>query len=185
MLTRSYDAKHPKGSKYSSSELKRHRDAWFERVSSSAGVLSDVESRRVDSEIFHKVCSLLPWTGSIGFVKSFNFAGFSFDDDRVKEFYLFLKECDNPAFEFIDADLEGLRIKLRDSCTEFVSYLAINTYPLQNRSNRQSVPNEWWYTDPERFEKAVSGIHERAKVVGESYDAIVRLGVRKLGEIPR
>lgn len=35
---RSYDHKHPKGTKYSETELRRHRDKWYEKINNNIAV---------------------------------------------------------------------------------------------------------------------------------------------------
>jgi hypothetical protein len=124
---------------------------------------------------------VLPWSGSIRFLKSHNFSGFSFKSDRLDDLLAFIDKCENPMFEFVDTDLEGLKVRLREACLEFYEFCSLNTFPLDRDSSRQTVPSEWYFADFQRFEKVVDGLHKKARSVVIAYNALVRLGVRKLG----
>ena len=117
------------------------------------------------------------------FIRHNNFAGFSFGLDRLNDLYEFIHECESPSFEFIDPDLEGLRVALRGYIQEFTSLVAFETFPT-NTVGWNEVPEEWDDEQPERFEKVVNGLHDTAEGACDSYDALVRLATRKLGIIP-
>ena len=81
----SYDDKHPKGTKYRPEELRLHRDSWFTKVSTARPADYTDEHRKLDQGLFKRILRLLPWKGSIGFISSYNFAGFSFDPRFLDE----------------------------------------------------------------------------------------------------
>lgn len=179
----SYDPMHPKGSRYTRKELVRHRDAWHKKVSGSVGLLGGAEAVATDKIIFLQLTKLLPWNGSIQFVRVNNFNGFSFALSKLDDLEYYREQCSNPAFEFIDADLEGLRNVLRDRVLSFLEIVYTQTFTTNN-PDRNAVPDEWLDTMPDRFERAVKQIDEAAVLLCETYDSLVRLAVRKLGVIP-
>jgi len=181
---RSYDSKHPKGIKYTESELVRHRNSWYAKVKNSQGGVANKISIEHDIEIFNIIMKLLPWDKDILWAKTFNFAGFSFDTERLCNIEKFLYKCDDPGFEYIDTDLEAQRVALKNEVREFCGYLCVNTYPLDSCPGRNSVPSEWEFSDPQRFYVIVETINEKSAALGEAYDALVRLSVRKLGVMP-
>jgi hypothetical protein len=180
---RSYDAKHPKGTKYSEAELMRHRDNWYKKVQGASGLARPEEAVATDKNVYEILVRVLPWDGSLHFIRHNNFAGFSFNLDRLNHLYEFEHECENPSFEFIDPDLEGLRVALRGYTQEFTRLVAFETFPT-NTVGWNAVPEEWEDEQPERFEKVVDGLHRSAKGACDSYDALVKLATRKLGIIP-
>lgn len=180
---RSYDAKHPKGTKYSEAELKRHRDNWYKKVQGAFGLARPEEAAATDRRVYEILVKVLPWDGSLHFIRHNNFAGFSFKLDRLDDLYEFEHECENPSFEFIDPDLEGLRVTLRTHIQEFTRLVAFETFST-NTVGWNAVPEEWDDEQPERFERVVNGLHNAAKGACDSHDALVKLSTRKLGMIP-
>ncbi|HDH17163.1 MAG TPA: HNH endonuclease [Gammaproteobacteria bacterium] len=180
---KSYDHKHPKGSKYSVKELKQHRDNWYRKVDGNIGIANRQEIVETDKRVFQDLVRILPWDGSIDFIRRRNFAGFSFKLDKLDELYDFQYACDNPAFEFVDPDLEGLRSQLLEYILKFNGVVAIETFPTHS-PGFNAVPEEWETEQHERFHKVVTLIHETAQNVCETYDALVKNAIRKLGVLP-
>ena len=105
-----YDDNHPKGTKYRPDELRRHRDAWIQKVSSSTPSTYNDDSRKLDRKLFKNILAVLPWTGSMEFINQNNFAGFSFDTNALNDLTHFLARNEaNPEWEFIDPTLEVIR----------------------------------------------------------------------------
>jgi len=180
---RSYDAKHPKGTKYSASELRRHRDNWYKKVAGSSGLARPEEVAATDKQVYEILVKVLPWDGGLHFIRHNNFAGYSFKLDRLHDIFEFLHECENPSFEFIDSDLEGLRVVLKTHVQNFLQLIAYETFST-NTAGVNAVPEEWEDEQPERFKKVVAGLHDSAQEICNTYDAIVKLATRKLGIIP-
>jgi hypothetical protein len=180
---RSYDFKHPKGSKYSESELIRHRDIWYKKVDGNIGIANRDTVVETDKNVYQLLVKVLPWNGSINFIRTNNFAGFSFETSGLDDLHEFVYYCSNPAFEFIDPDLEGLRANLVYLINDFTLAIATETFPTHN-FGRNSVPPEWEIEHPEAFDRAVSKIHSTAKQVVDAYDSFVRTATRKLGILP-
>jgi hypothetical protein len=180
---RSYDHKHPKGTKYSETELRRHRDNWYEKIKNNIGVANKTQIVETDKKIFELLANILPWDGSINFIRTNNFGG-AFRWNFLNELENYLSQCKNPVFEFVDPDLEGLRAALLKSIKEFMSYISANTWPVPGNSDVQRIPLEWEDENPERLEKVVNFLHATADEICQNYDTLIKMAVRKLGVIP-
>lgn len=179
----SYDNDHPKGTKYTEAELKRHRDNWHARIKGDTGLATTQEIVETDKYVYLLLTKLLPWKGSIDFIRENSFAGHSFDLDQLDDLYAFSRQCDNPAFEFIEPVLEGLRLDLLQHVAEFQHTIGFETFPT-HAPGRNSVPLEWEQEQPERFEKVVKTLHTEADRICKIYDNLVRTATRKLGVLP-
>lgn len=176
---RSYDHQHPKGTKYTPSELRAHRDAWYAKVKNSAAVGTSSDYISLDRQTFARVQRLLPWDGTISFVRHNNFAGFSFRLEKLDDFSRFRMELEDPAFEFMDADLEALRAELVAAIRRFDKVIAFETFPTHN-SGMNTVPPDWETDQPERFERVVPEIHGSTQQICDTYDELVKVARRKL-----
>jgi hypothetical protein len=179
----SYDHKHPKGTKYTESELKRHRNDWYKKVTANIGIVSKGETIESDKKVYTRLIEILPWNGTILFVRENNFAGFSFERKRTDDFGKFIDQCSNPEFEFMDPDLEGLRLSLGQYIDSFMSKIARETFPTHT-PGWNSVPEEWESEQPDRFEEVVTSLHQNAQKICEIYDVLVKTAKRKLGVLP-
>lgn len=178
---KAYDPHHPIGRRYTKSELRAHRDKWYAKVAASGGVAINPSLAEPDRELFREIQALLPSTGSIEFLRHHDYASaFPIDSHRdLREFY---HQRERPEFEFIDADLEGLRAELISHASDFL--LAITSYAFfsKTRTSPQfaEVPREWSYDKPEEFKEAVDKLNGAAERFCETYDRLIRLGRRKL-----
>jgi len=174
----SYDFKHPKGTKYSEQELKRHRNNWYTKVKDSPGISSSNEYTMLDRATFSRLKALLPWKGSIFFLRQEDFQE-SFTLSSFADLSNFNYTCEDPAFEFTDADLEGARANLRESVDRFLRLVGVKTYPTNN-PDRNAVPAEWRHQKPEQFKDHVDILCEFSAQILERYDTLIKLGRRKL-----
>jgi hypothetical protein len=175
---RSYDANHPKGTKYTESELRRHRDSWFKKVRESNGVPNGNSVVETDKIIYKKLISTLPWAGSLKFIKNTTFAK-RFDLNSLKQLEDFRYLNDDPSFEFVDCDLESAKCKLLDQINIFMELIGRYTFP--DTGSYNFVPPELLDSDEELFWKQVNEIRDAVKLIFDAHIAITRMGTRKLG----
>lgn len=180
---RSYDHRHPKGNKYSESELRHHRDRWYGKVKDSGGLVGHNTAVETDKRVYDRLLKILPWNGSISFIRVNNFAGFSFETARLDDLHAFTSHCTDPAFEFIDSDLEALRASLLGLIDEFTLTIARETFPTSTLG-WNSVPGQWESEQADRFRKAVAKLHGTATKIVEVYGALIKTARRKLGVLP-
>lgn len=174
-----YNPRHPKGNKYTPMELRGHRDRWYEKVKATAGLVESRERQEVDRQVFSHIRKLLPSDPTIVFLRTENFAGYSFKLALLDPLHDFEHWASLPDSEFLDADLEALRSHLYHAVREFTSELVGNIFSIGD-GNWASVPENWSETNPKRFDEVVKKIHSCAAAVCVAYDEMIRLGRKKL-----
>lgn len=177
---KSYDFKHPKGTKYTPDELRQHRDRWYEKIAAAGGIAPLPEHTTVDKEVFASFQTLVPYYPTFDYLKDRNFAGFSFQRKPLEPLSQYAHYGDRVVYEFLDADLESARGEFLSAVRRFTDVLATNTWPT-HREDTFSVPEEWEVTQPERFYRVVEEIHYAAKAVETTYENLIRVGRRRLG----
>src|SRR5436305_13441321 len=55
-----YNPQHPRGRKFTESELKAHRDAWYAKVATSGSTTASAEHTHMDRALFSKIRQMLP-----------------------------------------------------------------------------------------------------------------------------
>lgn len=176
---RSYDYKHPKGIKYTQSELKAHRDNWYEKIKNNLGS-GGVDNLTQDINLFKLIMDLLPPAGSIYFIRNFDFAGSFLLNNLIDIDNFISKLKEQPWLEFFDSDLEGLKSELYSKILKLRELIAIKTFNIEGSSEVFRVQEEWKYENSDMFYKAVSDINEAATLVIEIYDNFIRLSRKKL-----
>ena len=179
----SYDHKHPKGTKYSESELRRNRDNWYQKVEGNIGLATRQEVVETDKRVYEVLVNIFPWDRSLYFIRRNNFSGFSFELKQLDDLYEFMHHCQNPAFEFLDTDIEGLRVRLLELIQKFTHTIGYETFPTHT-VGWNCVPDEWLDEQPERFNRVVNALHNTAESICETYDSLVKTATRKLGILP-
>jgi hypothetical protein len=132
-----------------------------------------------DKKTLREFLEIVPSNGSIKFLRTRNFAGFSFDWNCLRDIEVFVHEREGPDHEFLDLELERARQKFRMSCQTLLIVLAKYTIPT-SKEDRQTVPPEWELDAPERFHRVVDEIHTATDAVCNTYDCLVRLARKKL-----
>lgn len=174
---KAYDPKHPKGRKLTESELRGHRDRWYEEVSERGGILISPAHSELDKKLFLEIRSVLPSAGSISFIRHHDY-GNRFPSDQHADLDRFLKYCESPEFEFIDVDLEGIRAKLAEHIAKFLEAIACSSYKLYREMNLVCGAQELKEFD--RFFEVVNTINKLAENICTNYDVLIRIGRRKL-----
>ena len=176
---RSYDHKHPKGTKYTPEELRRHRDAWYAKVAASPGTSYPSTSRDQDAISYRWLIGLLPFDGVMSYVESKDF-GSPFQLSRLEPLDEFAEKARDPSREFLDADLEGMRGKLIEAIGEFRYYMSTHTWPMSG-SKYQAIPREWEDDQPKRFVETIDKLNDLSRAVAVAYKELVREARRRLG----
>jgi hypothetical protein len=178
---RSYDHKHPKGTKYTPSELKRHRDSWYAKVKQSPGVNCAEEMVRLDQVVFARFVALLPYSGVIRLLEEHNFAD-PFPQSVFPAIDAVESASKDPSMEFLDPDLEGMRATLVRQLVQFRDYLAAHTWATP--FGRQSVASEWEVQQPKLFAETVSRLNAMSSEASLSYKDLFREARKRLGVDP-
>ena len=115
---------------------------------------------------------------AIRWVRTNNFAGYSFLDKYLEPFDRILFDSEASDFEFLNPKLEILKVELINSIKDFDLFLGPNIF--NDGNNRLSVPSEWELEQYDRFIEAVNGIHKRAQALALKYDEFIKEGRRML-----
>ena len=172
---KAYNPKHPKGRKFTVSELRGHRDKWYERVKSNAGVAVNSSHLEMDRKLFNEIREILPSSGSVDYARSHDYGG-AFLKESLDDFYKFYRCRTRPEFEFLDSDLEGVRSKLTNDIENFLDLIGRYAF-------RHQIQPDWLHIDvqPEIAMQIAKELNELANRVCQTYDDFIRLGRRKLG----
>jgi hypothetical protein len=135
---------------------------------------TDDKSLALDIALFDKIRNDLLNYEAVRWVRTNNFAGFSFYDKYLEPFDKILYDSDAADFEFLNPNLELLKVELINAIKDFDSFLGPNIFSEGN--NRLSVPSEWELEQYDRFVKAVDGIHSRAQTLASKYDEFIKEG---------
>ena len=174
-----YNDKHPMGNKFRPEELKQRRDIFYKAVLLGPIVQHHAGTVESDRATFTDLRECLPSTGNMKFIRESTF-GFSFRDSDIAELEKFSYDRKGPEHEFLDEELESQRSELQRKLAVFLRHIGHNTYRTGPNDDRLEVPGEWEINDPTRFHKAIDELGKAADEVCESYDAMIRLGRRKL-----
>lgn len=197
-----YNDRHPKGRKYSSMELRQHRNDWYRKVQNNLNSTVSPDHLRLDQELFTKIRALLPSDGVIWFVRNHDYGG-SFERKVHQPLFRFLELCELPECEFLDTDMEGLRAKLYETTMQFTQSLGLKTFPLEGNPGWNRIPRDPYedlttlsiYSEraknDEEFDRMIRDQQLRIKVMQEelnqlstqlveTYDEFIRLGRRRL-----
>lgn len=178
-----FDSKTSQHKNYTMHEIKNARARLYALVA-GGNHMSTVTARpnlqaKADKRTLRDLLVIVPSSGTIAFLRTRNFAGFSFDWKSIRDIERFVGGRSGPDHEFLDPELEMARKKFRDECLSLLSALAIHTFPTNN-ADRQTVPPDWEIEAPESFSRAIGEIHAAADSVCNSYDELVRMARRKL-----
>jgi len=177
-----YDPKHAKGRKYTDSELKKHRDKWYEKVINGSLVVVHPECIELDRKLFLKIREILPGTGgSIAFIRVYSY-GIPFLREKHEGLWEYRRECERSDFEFIDVDLESRKSQLTDTVIKFLDILNAVVSPGKywHENSKYEVYPDIKYSNSRLYLEAINNVENAANDVCSAYDDLVRLGRRKL-----
>lgn len=136
-----------------------------------------------DKAIYDMIVKELSNDGIIHFLRTNNFAGFSFhlsSLDELDDFYR--SHLNDPNFEFFHPKLEEMRKKLMADICEFEDLIATKTFP-GTYQDTQTVPPEWEIKCPEYFWDVVNKIHHTTSGICDDYDNIIKFGKKVIKQV--
>ena len=130
------------------------------------------EAKAADYAIYKKIIDdLLPYNGAIAFLRTNNFAGFSFRISSIQDLYNIEAQITNPHLIFINPKLEKIRKKLFEEVSQLLSL--VGTYTFWVSEGIQSIPQKLELNNPEIFNKEVNEIHAASKSICAMYDKLI------------
>ena len=178
-----YDSQTRQHKNYTIDEVKTARAKLYDLVAEGKHLTPSVgqpyPQAEADKKILRSLLATVPSNGTIKFLRTKSFAGWSFEINRLDDIETFLYDRNGPDCEFIDPELEAARQKFCESCETFLLAVATHTVTTTHPDWR-AVPDDWNDTNPERFDNAVRNLHTSAETVCSTYDNLVRLARKKL-----
>nr|HEX4316261.1 hypothetical protein [Kofleriaceae bacterium] len=129
-----------------------------------------------DESLLVDLGEVLPYAGSIQFIKDNNFAGFGFDGTRLRDLEAFHREWSDVAHQFQHPLLERARRTLRSLVGDYLSYIALWTFPINGAREHFSVPPDWEDEQPTRFRWVVDELHRMAGEIVHYHQELAALG---------
>lgn len=172
-----YDPKHPKGRRFTPSELKMHRNRWYEKVKNTGIVYLSDDYLKVDHRLFQKIREMLPGDTIIKFLREHDYGG-SFPRIYHVPLYDFIEWSELPETEFFNATLEAMRAELESSIRQFLKACSGRIFRHHN-SDWLSIPSEWLEKDKktqQRFWDAQKTLNKLAANICEQYDKFISQG---------
>lgn len=179
---KAYNPRHPKGTAYTESELIQHRNILYKRVNQTMDIINNKDYILLDREVYKDLKDMIYNTHAITFIRTHNF-GEAFYNSELEPLYKFVQRCDHdPEFEFLDIDLESLRLIFLDALKKFLFAIGMNTFTLNNNVEINSVPKDWLLREDtaEIFNKCVDELNSLSIDITTKYDDMIKLARRKL-----
>ncbi|MEM1380752.1 MAG: hypothetical protein AAGH41_09015 [Pseudomonadota bacterium] len=126
-----------------------------------------------DRSLFAQLQKDLPFDPPIRFLKE-QLMTFQWPRKSYDPFDHFLQAWDSPEQEFVDEGLEAKRLALLSAVRLHAESVARNTFPSGNGMTLQGVPYDWEELYPERYDHAVSELHQLADKVVSAYADLIR-----------
>jgi len=180
---KAYNPRHPKGRKYTDSELKQHRDRWYGKVTNKSLVFINPNCIELDQKLFLKIRRILPISeGSIYFMRNHRYSN-HFLSGKHDDLEKYIMACKSPDFEFIDVDLEIHRSQLTNSINEFNKIYSTAVFPVKQWTHEYpiiAIYPELKHDDYQRYYDIVKTVEDAATRVCDAYDNLIRIGRRRL-----
>lgn len=121
-----------------------------------------------DNRLFNELRDLLPSNRVIKFLAEHDFGG-SFFRQEIEPLRTFRHDWDNAEHEFINQELEALRLALHDRVGVFLNLIARYTVPIGGQGQSVNPPDSD-YGDPERDNR----IRRNAEEINNAADDLVQ-----------
>lgn len=178
-----YNAKHPKGTKFSVAELRAHRDRWYQMI--KAGLPGDAprEHSALDQALFRKVVFLLGGSKRMLHFRDHDYGNSyrqTIEDNLNEVWYL----SDLPECQFFNTQMAASFGELRAAIITYKK--ALDGRVWYEAHDIAMIPREWLKNpkDQERFDEAQETMNRVASGVWDAYCLFVQEGRRTLGIEP-
>lgn len=143
------DPKHNKGKKYTEEELKLHRDNWYCQVANGATGIHDQSKTdsidemicNSDKALFDEICK--SFSSKIQFALSNHEFYYPYERNMFNPLDYLLYRSNDPAYFFLNQELEEMRIQLFKHIGLFTEYIYTHTYPVNNDLSDKNAPHAW------------------------------------------
>lgn len=171
-----YNSKHPKGNKYSSNELKLHRDKWYKSVESGLVPSAPNDHLELDKGLFKKLCLILKGSEFMLHFRRHDYS--EMFHQKFPEAIDDLVHASNlPETEFYNVFVSTAFQSLIRSCEEYRDE-SVNRIWFES-NDLAGIPREWISDDPhrkneKRFWDSAEIMNKKAAAIWDAYDSFVR-----------
>jgi hypothetical protein len=149
---------------------------------------SKARKLELDKQTFRKIRELLPYDGSIKFIRTFSFQSGSFELKNLDDIDSFLHEFSHnrSMLEFQDHELELMVRKLAEAMQEFQNYEVHHIFPVRMQGFYGVHPEMGQSDDSKKLHyywEVTDKMDDLASEVVLLYDAFISLARKKLGDI--
>jgi hypothetical protein len=175
-----YSDDHPKGTKFSSAEVRGCRDHWYSAYAS--GVVSGApgEHEELDRKLFLRLYDLLGGSKRMQHFREHDYGG-GFQIKIEHGLSDFEREAGFPQTEFFDAQMAGA---LGDLVGAVRAYQHAAVGRVWFSGEYASIPAEWQGTQDERFDEAVETMNQVATKVWDAFVQFVKTARIRLKTAP-
>ena len=157
----------------------------FVALISSFGLYIFIENKTIkkqphpaDVKLFQDFLNLLPAAShAIYFLKEHDFKAI-FEIDLIYSLARFKNIWNDAEHQFIDKEIEHLKLQFHKAIVDFLEYSALHTFPTTN--NFQVVPKEWQFEQSQKYFEVTRKLNNLAGYAYEQYRKLVEKGRIKL-----
>lgn len=181
---KSEDFKHPKGTKYSTNELKGHREKWYNLATQNLGT-GTLDHLEQDKHLYLSFYRKMPPNPTIWYLRNLDFNIKKFDLNKLSSMSILINEnILEPWMYFFDSDLHAKFTELISIMTSFEETIQNETSPYGDGSyDFQCVPRELEKEEPKRYRETVMKLNKLGDEIVSTYSDFLSLGRKKLGVI--
>lgn len=126
--------------------------------------------KETDVALYSKIVNELPSTGTIKFLRDFDFGG-SFKLESLNQLINFVERWGGPEFRFHDAEIEKSKNGLYDASKNFMNGIAQSTSSKSNGT--QSLPTSAALFDQPRYQELRKSLNDQANEVVQKHEQFI------------
>lgn len=169
-----YSDDHPKGTKFSSAELRGHRDYWYAAHASGRGPTAPADYLELDRKLYQKLSVILGGSDGMLHFRDHDY-GNSYSQKYENRLYEFIYAADLPETEFFDAQMESAFSDLHAAVGAYKKAAADRVWFEAN--DEAGIPRDWIHGDnpqEKRFWEAVEVMNKAATAIWDAFCQFVK-----------
>jgi len=175
-----YNAKHPKGVKFSEGELRGHRDRWYAQVANGVANEAPADYLELDRALALKIVGTLGGYEQMLHFHEHDYGGL-YPQAVEQRLIAFRYATERPDCQFFDMLLEANFAQLKDAILNYK--MAARNRIWYERDGQSGIPQEWCRGEPAaetRFWEAVETMNKKANGIWDAYCSFIREARRRL-----
>lgn len=133
----------------------------------------DESTQKLDKDLYNLIKTSYLSQDAVLLLKNNTFSGRSFQYSELHSILRISEEQLKSDFEFVNPRLEKLKCNLIHEVDNFYSITSKYIFGTGN-VEFLSIPSEWEFDQPERFDKAQNEIKQQEEVLSSKYDQFIR-----------